>query len=90
MNAFQNVQVVLTKSVAISLLLLFTYVSLRSVYNVCFHPLRRVPGPFFAKVSRLWLFYHDYHGNPHNHIRELHRKLGTGRKSISQCYLSRL
>ncbi|CCF35218.1 cytochrome P450 4A10 [Colletotrichum higginsianum] len=76
MNAFQNVQVILTKSVAVSLLLLFTYVSLRSVYNVCFHPLRRVPGPFLAKISRLWLFYHDYHGNPHNHIRELHRKLG--------------
>ncbi|OLN83441.1 putative sterigmatocystin biosynthesis P450 monooxygenase STCB-like protein 4 [Colletotrichum chlorophyti] len=48
----------------------------RSIYNVFFHPLRRVPGPFFAKITRLWLFYHDYGGNPHNHIRNLHLKLG--------------
>ncbi|KAH8846999.1 hypothetical protein MCOR27_010896 [Pyricularia oryzae] len=45
-------------------------------YNVFFHPLRNVPGPFLAKITRLWLFYHDYTGNPHNYIRELHARSG--------------
>ncbi|KAF6806134.1 cytochrome P450 4A10 [Colletotrichum musicola] len=76
MTAINDVQLFLMEYVAVFFVVLFTYASLRSVYNVFFHPLRRVPGPFLAKLSRLWLFYHDYHGNPHNHIRDLHRKLG--------------
>ncbi|KAL0930039.1 cytochrome P450 4A10 [Colletotrichum truncatum] len=76
MTAMKDVQLFITKYAAVLLVILFTFAFLRSVYNVFLHPLRRVPGPFLAKHSRLWLFYHDYHGNPHNHIRELHRKLG--------------
>ncbi|KAK1998422.1 cytochrome P450 4A10 [Colletotrichum falcatum] len=76
MMAVNDTRLFLTKYATVFLVLLITYASLRSVYNVFFHPLRRVPGPFLAKLSRLWLFYHDYHGNPHNHIRGLHQKLG--------------
>lgn len=46
------------------------------VYNIFFHPLRNIPGPFPAKITRLWLFFQDYSGNPHNYIRELHARLG--------------
>ncbi|KAK1561471.1 cytochrome P450 4A10 [Colletotrichum navitas] len=76
MSYIQNIQLVLTKTLAVVLLFLFAYVIFRSVYNVFLHPLRRVPGPFLAKISRLWLFYHDYQGTPHSHIRELHQKFG--------------
>jgi len=48
----------------------------RVIYNILFHPLKCVPGPFIAKITRLWLFWHDYGGNPHTKLLELHRKLG--------------
>ncbi len=47
------------------------------VYNVYFHPLRAIPGPFVAKISRWWLFTLEMRGNPHTEILELHRKYGT-------------
>lgn len=83
MTAINGVQLFLMKYAAVLFVILLIYVFLRSVYNVFFHPLRRVPGPFLAKLSRLWLFYHDWHGNPHNRIRDLHRKLGRYRKRAS-------
>lgn len=58
------------------LALIIAAVGLRFVYNVFFHPLHRIPGPFFAKLTRLWLFWHDFGGNPHTKIRSLHQKLG--------------
>lgn len=47
------------------------------VYNVFFHPLRNIPGPFLAKISRWWLFTLEMRGNPHPDILELHQKYGT-------------
>ncbi|KAK1985262.1 cytochrome P450 4A10 [Colletotrichum cereale] len=55
---------------------LVLYSLFQCIYKVFFHPLRHIPGPFFAKFTRLWLFYHDFGGNPHKHIRELHQRLG--------------
>ncbi len=46
------------------------------VYNVYFHPLKAVPGPFLAKLSRWWLFRLEMRGNPHSEILELHQKYG--------------
>ncbi|KAK3896972.1 cytochrome P450 [Staphylotrichum tortipilum] len=46
------------------------------VYNVYFHPLKAVPGPFLAKLSRWWLFTLEMRGNPHTEILELHQKYG--------------
>ncbi|KAI9370115.1 cytochrome P450 [Aspergillus egyptiacus] len=46
------------------------------VYNVFFHPLRAIPGPMLAGVSRWWLFWLEWKGNPHVEILELHRKYG--------------
>ncbi|KAK1848829.1 cytochrome P450 4A10 [Colletotrichum chrysophilum] len=55
---------------------LVLYAGCLSFYNILLHPLKGIPGPFAAKVSRLWLFYWDYSGNPHRHIRDLHAKFG--------------
>ncbi|PKY05677.1 cytochrome P450 [Aspergillus campestris IBT 28561] len=46
------------------------------VYNVFFHPLKAIPGPFMAKISRWWIFDLEMRGNPHVEILELHRKYG--------------
>lgn len=56
--------------------LLVAAVAFRCLYNIFFHPLHRIPGPFLAKLTRLWLFWHDFGGNPHTKIRSLHQKLG--------------
>lgn len=45
-------------------------------YNVFLHPLRGVPGPTLAKVSRWWLFCVEMGGDPHVEILKLHRKYG--------------
>lgn len=47
------------------------------IYNACFHPLRSIPGPFFAKFSRWWLFTLEMRGNPHLDLLDLHREYGT-------------
>lgn len=47
------------------------------LYNIYFHPLRAIPGPFLARISRWWLFTLEMRGNPHVEILELHRKYGT-------------
>ncbi|KAK2740854.1 cytochrome P450 4A10 [Colletotrichum kahawae] len=52
------------------------YAGCLGFYNIFLHPLKGIPGPFAAKLSRLWLFYWDYSGNPHRHIRDLHTKFG--------------
>lgn len=45
-------------------------------YNVFLHPLRAVPGPTLAKISRWWLFCIEMKENPHVEILNLHRKYG--------------
>lgn len=62
--------------VQVTVVLLAAAISVRSFYNIFFHPIRHVPGPFLAKLTRLWLFWHDFGGNPHTTIRSLHQKLG--------------
>ncbi len=66
-------------AVALALWVFGTY-----VYNIHFHPLRAIPGPFFAKLSRWWLFSLEMRGNPHTEILELHRKYGRIRASPSR------
>ncbi|KAJ5781189.1 cytochrome P450 [Penicillium paradoxum] len=47
-----------------------------TVYNVFFHPLKAIPGPFMAKITRWWIFTLEMRGNPHVEILDLHRKYG--------------
>lgn len=47
-----------------------------SVYRLYVHPLRKVPGPFLARISELWRSFHYFRGTWFDDILELHRKYG--------------
>ncbi|KAJ5915766.1 hypothetical protein N7454_010907 [Penicillium verhagenii] len=51
------------------------------IYNVFFHPLCKIPGPFLAKLSRFWLFALEIKGTQHLEIHSLHRKYANTRGS---------
>jgi cytochrome P450 len=61
--------------VAVIVILGFYLASL-CIYRVYLHPLAAVPGPFLAKCSSLWLYYHVYIGNECSTIRQLHKSYG--------------
>ncbi|KAI1499291.1 cytochrome P450 [Biscogniauxia marginata] len=63
------VQVVITGAIA----LLLSQV----IYNLYFHPLANYPGPFLARSSMLWRFWHSMGGKFHRVIEDNHRKYGT-------------
>ncbi|KAK8121767.1 trichothecene c-15 hydroxylase [Apiospora sp. TS-2023a] len=46
------------------------------LYNVCFHPLRKVPGPFWSSVSPIPLLLMSWSGTPHKQILALHQRYG--------------
>lgn len=48
----------------------------QSIYNAYSHPLNQIPGPFLAKITRLWLFSLEIRGTPHQEILKLHRQYG--------------
>ncbi|KAH4855712.1 hypothetical protein HBH75_080600 [Parastagonospora nodorum] len=56
----------------ISIALFFTYVI--SIFIT--DPLSRIPGPFFARFSRLWLVQHSIAGDMHTTMIDLHKKHG--------------
>lgn len=56
---------------------LTSYIVLNTIYNVWFHPLRRFPGPFFARAGRLWYVYQLMTGQVHSAIEKAHDKYGT-------------
>lgn len=45
-------------------------------YRAIRSPLRKVPGPFWARFTRLWFLREVYHGRFHFSDVELHRKYG--------------
>lgn len=55
-------------------------------------PLGRIPGPFGARLSRLWMAKHSWDGDMHRPMIELHRKYGklirTGPNEVSISDLS--
>jgi hypothetical protein len=46
------------------------------IYNLYFHPLARFPGPFWARTTLFWRFWHDLTGLSHWTIQDCHRKYG--------------
>ncbi|OMP88268.1 Pisatin demethylase [Diplodia seriata] len=62
------------------------------VYQLYLSPLAKVPGPFAAKVSRLWITKHSWDGDMHRSMIELHNKHGslvrTGPNEVSVADLS--
>ncbi|KAK7415449.1 hypothetical protein QQX98_005900 [Neonectria punicea] len=76
-------------ALAVSLLSLRTltsgvliYILFRILYQIIhyrfFHPLAKLPGPFWASVTRLWITYHSVRGDEVEVFRELHKKHGSG------------
>lgn len=62
------------------LLILFTLIVATliswTVYTRFFHPYSRIPGPFLASLSRLWLVQCVRGGKVHEVTRKLHDKYG--------------
>ncbi|KAK4986035.1 hypothetical protein LTR50_005558 [Elasticomyces elasticus] len=46
------------------------------LYRLIFHPLSRIPGPFLAKVTSLYLYYHSYRGDECTLVDRLHQRYG--------------
>ncbi|KAF2095477.1 cytochrome P450 [Rhizodiscina lignyota] len=46
-------------------------------YNLFFHPLRNVPGPFLARISRLWTRIGNYNGVKAHRIHAAHQRYGN-------------
>ncbi len=44
---------------------LLSYVTIATLYNLYFHPLAQIPGPFLARISTLPSFYHACKGDRH-------------------------
>ena len=57
------------------------------VYQLFFHPLASVPGPFWAKLSRLWITKRSWDGDMNTTLIALHSKHGplvrTGPNEVS-------
>ncbi|KAF2861829.1 cytochrome P450 [Piedraia hortae CBS 480.64] len=62
------------------------------LYQNTWHPLASVPGPFLARLTRLWLVKHSWDGDMHTTMIELHKKYGnlvrTGPNEVSVCELA--
>ncbi|KAI8660037.1 hypothetical protein NCS56_01222300 [Fusarium sp. Ph1] len=52
-------------------------VVLSCLYNFFFHPLRNIPGPPLARISRLWSRIGNFHGRKSERIHEAHVKYGS-------------
>lgn len=52
------------------------YLVLWIIYCRFFHPLKCIPGPFWASVSRYWLPYQVSTGKAECTLRTLHEELG--------------
>jgi hypothetical protein len=71
----------MTSSQLIHVLILFwiAYMGLRCLYNIFFHPLRKIPGPWMAAMTPLPDFWHDAvrKGNYIWEIQKMHKRYGT-------------
>jgi len=48
-----------------------------AIYNRYFHPLKDIPGPFWASITSLWYFRAVRYGRGQDHQLPLHKKYGT-------------
>ncbi|KIW85494.1 hypothetical protein Z517_00885 [Fonsecaea pedrosoi CBS 271.37] len=46
------------------------------IYTTYFHPLRHIPGPFLARLSRAWITWHILRGDMEHEQRRLHAAYG--------------
>lgn len=69
------------------IVLIFVPILTWIVYQRFFHPLAKIPGPFFASLTRLWITKHSWDGDMNTTIISLHKKYGplvrTGPNELS-------
>ncbi|KAI0198463.1 cytochrome protein [Astrocystis sublimbata] len=65
-----------SSALKLAVTILGAYVLTRAIYNVYFHPLSKIPGPFWGRASLLWRFWHTMSGRSHRAIQEQHQKYG--------------
>ena len=53
-----------------------SWIVVRCIYRIFFHPLRHIPGPLHTKCSSLWLLFHQYIGDPSTATHRLHDVYG--------------
>ncbi|KAK5631624.1 hypothetical protein RRF57_007338 [Xylaria bambusicola] len=63
-------------AVVTTLFLSTTYILGKGIYNLYFHPLANFPGPFWARASLFWRFWHTMGGRSHRAIEKQHKKYG--------------
>lgn len=73
----------LTYGIAVAII----YSFVNGLYNLCFHPLRGIPGPILAKITRWWIFNLEMKREPHMEILRLHQIYGMNLIStlIPEC-----
>lgn len=59
------------------ILMVTTYCSVWIIYTTAFHPLHRVPGPFWASVTRIWYTLATGKGDMEHVQRALHKRYGA-------------
>lgn len=47
------------------------------IYCRFFHPLRAIPGPFLASISRTWIVFKTWVGDMEHTQRDLHKEYGN-------------
>jgi len=72
-------ETVTSQLVRFFILIWIAYSGLRCVYNVFFHPLRKIPGPWMAAMTSFPDFWYDAvkRGNYIWEIQKMHKKYGT-------------
>lgn len=64
------------------------YIFANGLYNLCFHPLRKVPGPFFARLTSWWIFTLEMRREPAMEIFRLHQIYGITQLKYSSLLLT--
>jgi len=62
--------------VNVLLLASLSFLILRSIYRIYFHPLSHIPGPILPKITNFWLYYHIYFGDEITCTNRMHAKYG--------------
>jgi benzoate 4-monooxygenase len=64
------------KGIAVVISACLFFVAVQTVYNLWLHPLRRIPGPPLARVSRLWARIGNFYGRKSERIHAAHERYG--------------
>ncbi|KAI0120146.1 cytochrome P450 [Nemania sp. FL0031] len=64
-------------TITLFLVTIAAYLVFETIYNLFFHPLRKIPGPFLAKIGQSWRNHKYIRGTWHDDCLELHEKYGN-------------